>query len=124
MYHGWSDHHISPVNSINYYNNVLKSLSEPAMTSSSIRLFMAPGMAHCGGGDGPDTFDRIAAIRAWVENGKAPDQLVATKATGGQPTRSRPLCPYPQVARWSGSGSSDEAANFSCVAPSAVPTPR
>jgi Tannase and feruloyl esterase len=98
MYHGWSDQHISPVNSINYYNSVLKAVSDPTMTSSSIRLFIAPGMAHCGGGDGPDTFDRVAAIRAWVENGTAPDRLVATKGSAGPQTRSRPLCPYPQVA--------------------------
>ena len=120
MYHGWSDHHISPVNSINYYNSVLKAVPDTALTSSSIRLFMAPGMAHCGGGDGPDTFDRIGAIRAWVESGTAPDRLVASKASGGQVTRSRPLCPYPQVARWSGTGNPDEAANFSCVAPPAA----
>jgi len=119
IYHGWSDHHISPVNSINYYDSVLKAVPDPTVTSSSIRLFMAPGMAHCGGGDGPDTFDRVGAIRAWVENGSAPDRLVATKASGGQTTRSRPLCPYPQVARWSATGSMDDAANFSCVMPTA-----
>lgn len=119
MYHGWSDHHISPVNSINYYASVLQAVADPAKTSSSVRLFMAPGMAHCGGGDGPDTFDRVGAILAWVENGTTPDRLIASKATGGQVTRTRPLCPYPQVARWSGTGSGDDAANFRCVAPTA-----
>ena len=124
MYHGWSDHHISPINSINYYNSVLKAVPDTSVTSSSIRLLMAPGMAHCGGGDGPDTFDRIAAIRAWVESGTLPDRVIATKSSGGQVTRTRPLCAYPKVARWSGNGSIDEAANFSCVAPTTGPKPR
>ena len=84
---------------------------------SSSRLFMVPGMAHCGGGVGPDRNDAVTAVIDWVEKGKAPDQLIASKVTNGQVVRTRPLCPYPQVARYKGQGSIDDAANFSCVAP-------
>jgi len=70
--------------------------------TNSMRLFMAPGMNHCGGGDGPSEFDSVEALEQWVEKGKAPD-------------RTRPLCPYPQVAKYTGSGSTDEAANFVCA---------
>ena len=78
---------------------------------------MVPGMAHCAGGAGPDQNDAVSAVIDWVEKGKAPDAIVAKKIVNGQVTRSRPLCPYPQVARYKGTGSIDEAANFSCVAP-------
>ena len=81
----------------------------------SYRLFMAPGMNHCGGGEGPNSFDMIGALEQWVENGKAPDQIIASHATNGKVDRTRPLCPYPQTARYTGSGSADEAANFVCV---------
>jgi feruloyl esterase len=78
---------------------------------------MAPGMGHCGGGDGPNTFDKIGALDRWVEEGKAPDSLIASHLTGGKTDRTRPLCPYPQVAQYKGSGSIDEAANFTCKLP-------
>jgi len=77
---------------------------------------MAPGMGHCGGGDGPNTFDMVAALEQWVEQGKAPDNIVASHSTKGTVDRTRPLCPYPQVAVYSGSGSTDDAANFACKA--------
>ena len=77
-------------------------------------LFMAPGMGHCGGGDGPNTFDMVAALEQWVEQRKAPDRIVASRTANGAVTRTRPLCSYPQVAVYSGSGSTDDAANFSC----------
>ena len=76
---------------------------------------MAPGMGHCGGGEGPDTFDMMRAIDAWVGGGQAPQAIVVSKLEAGKVIRTRPLCPYPQVARYKGTGSIDEAANFSCV---------
>jgi feruloyl esterase len=78
-----------------------------------------PGVAHCGGGVGPDRNDAVTAVIDWVEKGKAPDKLIASKVTGGNVVRTRPLCPYPQVARLSGQGNIDDAASFSCVAPTA-----
>jgi feruloyl esterase len=78
---------------------------------------MAPGMAHCGGGNGPNTFDMVTALEQWVEQGKAPDQIIASRAVKGVVDRTRPLCPYPQVAAYRGSGSTDEAASFVCRTP-------
>jgi feruloyl esterase len=74
-------------------------------------------MGHCGGGDGPNAFDKVGALERWVEQGKAPDVLNASHSTGGKVDRTRPLCPYPQVARYKGTGSIDEAANFICRVP-------
>lgn len=88
------------------------------MTDASARLFMAPGMAHCAGGTGPNVFDAVDAIVNWIEHGKAPEQILATHATADKADRSRPLCAYPKVAKYKGSGSIDDAANFACVAPS------
>jgi feruloyl esterase len=81
------------------------------------RLFMVPGMAHCGGGEGPNVFDSMTALEQWVEKRKAPDQIVASRMKDGKAERTRPLCPYPQVAKYNGSGSTDDAANFSCRMP-------
>src|SRR5688500_8787464 len=86
-------------------------------TEDFVRLLMMPGVAHCGGGVGPDRHDAVTAVIDWVEKGKAPDQLLVSKVTNGQTVRTRPLCPYPQVARYKGQGSIDDAANFACVAP-------
>jgi feruloyl esterase len=114
MYHGWSDPGIPPLNTVQYYKKVIDSLGE-AKTSSSVRLFMIPGMNHCRGGDGTDKFDGIATLSQWIENGKAPDQITASHQNAAKKTdRTRPLCPYPQVATYKGSGSTDDAANFSC----------
>jgi feruloyl esterase len=115
-YHGWSDPQISPGNSVQYYQRVLE-LGGVSKVQGSYRLFMAPGMAHCGGGDGPNTFDMVGALEQWVEQRKAPDQIIASHSTKGVVDRTRPLCPYPQVAAYKGSGSTDEAANFVCKAP-------
>ena len=114
QYHGWSDPQISPGNSTQYYSRAIEALGGAGNARGSYRLFMAPGMAHCGGGEGPNTFDIVSALEQWVENGKAPDQILATHATNGRVDRTRPLCPYPQVATYKGSGSPDEAANFAC----------
>jgi feruloyl esterase len=86
-------------------------------TRDFARLFMMPGVAHCAGGVGPDQIDALTAVIDWVEKNKAPDSLIASKVVKGTVTRTRPLCPYPQVARYRGQGSIDEAANFSCAAP-------
>jgi feruloyl esterase len=116
MYHGYADQIVPPQNSINYYNSVVKTVGAKE-ASDSIRLFMAPGMQHCRGGDGPNEFDLVGALEQWVERGKAPDSILATHRTSGKVDRTRPLCSYPQVAKYKGTGSIDEAANFQCVAP-------
>lgn len=85
-----------------------------AKTSDWLRLFMAPGMAHCGGGEGPNSFDALTALEQWVEKRKAPDQVLASHSTNGTVDRTRPLCVYPRVARYKGAGSIDDAANFVC----------
>jgi Tannase and feruloyl esterase len=117
LYHGWADNLIAPLNSINYFNSVVSNLGGKEKTETSVRLFMAPGMGHCGGGDGPNAFDMVAPLEAWVEQGKAPDHVVASHRTGGQVDRTRPLCPYPQVAKYKGAGSIDDAASFVCAQP-------
>jgi feruloyl esterase len=116
QYHGWADPGIPPGSSVNYYKSVLEAMGGRAKVNDSYRLFMVPGMGHCGGGDGTSTFDMVSALDQWVEQGKAPDQIVASKVVSGAVVRTRPLCPYPQVATYKGSGSTDDAANFSCKA--------
>ena len=117
LYHGWADQQVAPGSSIEFYQSALDLSKDSAENSDWIRLFMIPGMGHCSGGEGPDTFDKISVIEQWVEQGKAPAQILATHSTAGKVDRSRPLCPYPQVARYRGSGSIDEASNFSCQTP-------
>ncbi len=117
QYHGWSDPQISPAGSTQYYSNVLKTVGGAGKVHDSYRLFMAPGMGHCGGGEGPNTFDMVTALEEWVERRKAPDQVVASRSEGGAVTRTRPLCPYPQMAVYKGTGSTDDAANFACRTP-------
>jgi feruloyl esterase len=117
QYHGWSDPQISPYNSTLYYQRVLDALGGASKVTGSYRLFMAPGMGHCSGGEGPDTFDAVAALEQWVEQGRAPDRIIASHATKGVVDRTRPLCPYPQVASYTGKGSIDDAASFVCRAP-------
>jgi feruloyl esterase len=117
LYHGWADQQVAPGSSLEFYQSALDLSRDPTKSSDWIRLFMIPGMGHCSGGEGPDTFDQISVIEQWVEQGKAPAQIIATHSTAGKVDRTRPLCPFPQVARYNGSGSIDEAANFSCQAP-------
>ena len=95
-----------------------------ARVRGSYRLFLAPGMGHCAGGEGPNTFDMLAALEQWVEAGKAPDQIQASHANGARVDRTRPLCPYPQVAVYKGSGSIDDAANFECGQESSAAPPK
>jgi feruloyl esterase len=113
MYHGWADQNVSPYNTVDYFQQVRQAMG-PEKTDGSVRLFMAPGMAHCNGGEGPNTFDKIGTLDRWVEEGKAPASITASHSTAGKVDRTRPLCPYPQMAVYKGSGSIDEAANFSC----------
>ena len=115
-YHGWSDPQISPGNSTQYYRRATEAIGDRNQGNSSYRLFMVPGMAHCSGGEGPNTFDMVGALEQWVEHGRAPNQIIATHVTNGQPARTRPLCPYPQIATYKGSGSIDDATNFVCRA--------
>ncbi len=117
LYHGWSDPQVPTLNTIKYYDSVVKQLGGVDGAADRIRLFLAPGMGHCGGGEGPNVFDKVGPLEQWVEHGKAPDVLVATHLADGKVDRSRPLCPYPQVARYKGAGSIDDAANFACAAP-------
>lgn len=136
LYHGWSDAAIPATNTIDYYRSVLSRMGA-RQSGAFLRLFMVPGMQHCGGGSGPNVFgqagapqgdpqrDIAAALERWVESGVAPERIVATKyKSGTNPSsgalRTRPLCSYPQVARWNGTGSTDDAANFSCVNPASA----
>jgi feruloyl esterase len=114
QYHGWNDNLIAPENSVNYYKTVADTLGGASKVNDSYRLFMVPGMAHCRGGDGTDRFDPISALEQWVEKGKAPESIVASRYAGDQVERTRPLCPYPQVAVYKGTGSTDDAVNFAC----------
>ena len=112
---GWSDQLIAAQNSIDYYESVVShSGSNVAEVQSFYRLFMAPGTTHCAGGPGPNTFDMQAVLEQWVEKGIAPDQVFATHSINGVVDRSRPLCPYPQVAVYKGKGDTNDAANFEC----------
>ena len=115
MTYGWADQILQPMMGVNYYEAVVAKNGPE--TADFARLFMMPGVAHCGGGVGPDRVDAVTAVIDWVEKNRAPDTLLATKVVNGTVARTRPLCPYPQVARYTGQGSIDDAANFRCVAP-------
>ncbi len=115
QYHGWSDPQIAPAGVTQYYDRVVETLGGRDKVHGSYRLFMAPGMGHCSGGEGPNTFDALSALERWVEAGSAPDQMRASRRRPTAMTaRTRPLCPYPQVAVYKGSGSTDDAVNFAC----------
>jgi len=132
MWHGWADVGLNPLRTIDYYEGVRQAIGTDE-TNEFMRLFLVPGMYHCGGGPGPNVFDDLSALEAWVERGIAPEEMVAYKTAGQNdfapnrgPTenrlpedvmvlRSRPLCAYPKVARYVGRGSIDAAENFECV---------
>lgn len=127
LYHGWSDSALAPLSTVKYYQSVMAKMGQKE-TTDFVRLYMVPGMQHCGFGPGPDSFGATpggpqadsghsmsVALERWVEMGKAPDKIIATKYAADRVVRTRPLCPYPQVARYSGPGSTDDAANFTCV---------
>lgn len=121
MYFGWADPSINPLTAVDYYEKV--AALGGAKTGDFLRLFMMPGVFHCFGGYGPDRLDAMTAVIDWVEQGLAPNSLIATKTethAGGKVLRERPICAYPQVARYKGRGSIDEARNFLCEAPTAA----
>jgi len=114
QYHGWSDPQIPPESSVEYYDAVLNGMGKTV--PDFYRLFMVPGMAHCGGGEGVSAFDMVGALEQWVEHKNPPAQVLASRVRDGKVDRTRPLCPFPQVSRYKGSGDPDDAANFTCAA--------
>jgi feruloyl esterase len=131
LYHGWNDPAITPLNTINYYNSVIAKMGEHE-TETFVRLYMAPGVQHCGGGPGPDSYGEVgdlnsgdpkhsldAALEVWVEKGTAPSTVIASKFAKEDrqhTTITRPLCAYPQEAKYRGSGDTNDAASFVCAA--------
>jgi len=109
--HGWSDTTITPETTVWYYDSVLNKMGKNQ--SDWMRLFMVPGMAHCGGGPGVNSFDSIGALEKWVEKGIAPEQMMGNGANG----MTRPLCPFPQFAEYKGSGDLKNAENYACKTP-------
>lgn len=136
IYQGWGDDAVSPLHTINYYKSVVATATGAKTGDAATpenadfikandkagdfaRLFMVPGMGHCGGGPGPNNFDGFSALATWVTQKTPPTQIVATHMTNNSPDRTRPLCPFPQTAHYSGQGSIDDAANFVCKLPAA-----
>jgi feruloyl esterase len=118
LYHGWADPAISAYGTLRYYDAAVKQTGGEAKSADFLRLFMAPGMHHCqGNGPGPNTFDMLTALEKWVEHREAPTRIIASHASGGVVDRTRPLCAYPMVARYTGSGSIEAAENFRCQQP-------
>jgi feruloyl esterase len=124
MYHGWSDWLVAPGESINYYNSVLardQGIQPVTPLNESLRLFMVPGMAHCGGGPGATHFDALGAVVDWVEHGVAPNEIIAGKLPPGESNGpvvfQRPLCPYPRTAQYRGTGNTNDASSFACTDP-------
>jgi len=132
LYHGWSDPAITPLSTIEYYESVVKKMGQENV-DSFVRLYMAPGMQHCIGGPGPDSFGAVydmkfddpqhsldASLEQWVEKATAPSAIIASKFEGQDATHAkmtRPLCPYPQAAKYKGSGDPSDATNFECERP-------
>jgi feruloyl esterase len=115
LYHGWSDPQVTPYNTINFFHRVVAAQGG-AGVGTSIQLYMVPGMNHCTGGPGTDIFNKMDAVESWIKTGVAPARIEASHQSNGVVDRTRPLCPFGQVARWNGSGSTDSGSNFSCVA--------
>ena len=115
MYFGWADPQLNPRMGVEYYEQVVEKMG--ASTGDFFRLFMVPGMFHCGGGVGPNVFDVATPLVKWVESSAPPERIEASRVAAGKVVRARPLCDYPLVARYQGSGSIDEAASFACVKP-------
>jgi feruloyl esterase len=112
LYIGWNDYH-NPEQLIEYYKSVMKS-GGGETARNSLRLFAIPGMGHCMGGVGCDTFDKLGAIDAWVARGEAPRRITAAKVDDGKIVRTSPLCAYPEVAKYKGTGDINDAASFAC----------
>jgi feruloyl esterase len=111
LWHGFNDPGPSALSTIEYYEDVLDAV---AGASDAVRLFLAPGVLHCGGGPGPDRFDALGALESWVERGVAPTSMVATKQDS---PLSRPICAYPALPRYKGAGDTSSAASFECAVP-------
>jgi feruloyl esterase len=111
LYQGWGEPGIPPANLVRYYGEIQ---SKTSGAKDAVRLFMVPGMGHCGGGTGVNTFDMVTPLDQWVTAGNAPTQIPASRVRSGVSDRTRPLCAYPQIAIYKGTGSLDDAANFSC----------
>ncbi|MFF3497966.1 tannase/feruloyl esterase family alpha/beta hydrolase [Streptomyces sp. NPDC003247] len=118
LWHGWNDQHISPQGTLAYYDALRETMGASTVDRFA-ELYMFPGVAHCGGGDGPNTFDVLTPVMAWAESATRPGKIVASNVSSdGTVTRTRPVYPYPQVARYDGTGSVDDAANFVAYTPS------
>jgi feruloyl esterase len=132
MYHGWADPLLPSQSSINYFDALVRDgrgLAQPVrfddddaelkQTQTYARLFMVPGMYHCAGGPGPNVFDPLTPLVTWVEQGVAPETITATKFVNDTPSSgvqmTRPLCVFPKVAKYKGSGSTNVAASFACA---------
>jgi feruloyl esterase len=129
LYHGWEDPAIAALNTVHYYQSVLAKMGQ-SDADSFVRLYMVPGMQHCDGGPGTDAFGQVgklnfddpahsvdAALERWVEKGAAPSTIIASKDAGEDKQHARitrPLCAYPQTAKYKGSGDTHDAANFVC----------
>jgi feruloyl esterase len=131
-YHGWADSDISPFSTVDFYNSTIAAQGGLRQTQDFYRLFMVPGMGHCGGGPGPNQFgqaggdgdadhDVVAALQKWVEKGVAPKEIIATKFVDNDRTKAsqmtRPLCVFPGAAKYKGTGDTNNANNFVCAAP-------
>src|SRR5262245_60241803 len=114
LYHGWNDPLISAGNTLNYYESVIDKMGRGQ--DEWLRVFMVPGMGHCQGGAGPDQVNWMASLERWRESGKAPERIEAAKVVANRVEMTRPLCPYPQIAQYTGIGSTNDAANFVCKA--------
>lgn len=112
LWHGWEDQHISPQSTLEYYDAMKRSMGTRTVESFA-KLYLFPGVAHCGGGDGPNAFDVLTPVMAWVESGSTPNRIVASAAApDGSVTMTRPVYPYPKLVRYDGSGSTNDASNF------------
>ncbi|GAA3549898.1 tannase/feruloyl esterase family alpha/beta hydrolase [Nonomuraea rosea] len=120
LWHGWNDQHIAPRGTLAYYDALRKTMGDKAVDGFA-RLYLFPGVAHCGGGEGPNTFDVLTPVMAWAESGRQPGKIIASNVADGAVTRTRPVYPYPAVARYDGTGSTDDAANFAAVTPRGEP---
>jgi feruloyl esterase len=114
-YFGWADAGLNPMMMVNYYDEVLAAAGDEVR--DYFRLFLIPGMFHCRGGIGPDRFDAMRHLVDWVELGKAPERIIAKQVRAGSVERTRPLCPYPKVARYDASGDKDSSDSFRCESP-------
>ena len=115
MWFGWADPALNAQRAVDYYEEVRAKMGPT--TADFFRFYTVPGVFHCGGGVGCGSFDPLSAVIRWVEEGKAPERIVTARVEQGKTLRTRPICPYPQVVKYKGSGSIDDAANFSCATP-------